>query len=183
MTPPTKNFLGIPVQGEIMEADKRVPQRPLEEFGPILQAVLDDPLIVELGWRQYTPYFNDGDPCIFSATDIWVRTVNEVKKLPEDGLYYVGDDKDDYSGMYDLDLDSTHPTFGDRSYTGGEMIRRTVSPEAQASRPKLDALNSAVAGGAFDDVLMEAFGDHAMVKIAKDESGQWQIEVDEYSHD
>ena len=28
------------------------------------------PELESFGWSQYTPYFNDGDTCIFSANDV-----------------------------------------------------------------------------------------------------------------
>jgi len=28
----------------------------------------NNPLLKSFSWRQYTPYFNDGDPCIFGAS-------------------------------------------------------------------------------------------------------------------
>lgn len=27
----------------------------------------ENPSLVKFGWHQYTPYFNDGDPCVFRA--------------------------------------------------------------------------------------------------------------------
>lgn len=68
-----KSFLGLPVEGDIFESP-RVEQRPVEELAPIIQAALDDPNIVEFGWEQFTPYFNDGDPCVFSVYEAWFRT-------------------------------------------------------------------------------------------------------------
>jgi hypothetical protein len=30
------------------------------------------PNVKAIGWTQYTPYFNDGDPCVFSVNDLYV---------------------------------------------------------------------------------------------------------------
>lgn len=30
------------------------------------------PNVKAIGWTQYTPYFNDGDPCVFSVNDLCV---------------------------------------------------------------------------------------------------------------
>jgi hypothetical protein len=54
MTTATRSFLGIPVEGDITAGSTRVDQKPIEELQPLLQAVLDDPTIVEFGWRQGT---------------------------------------------------------------------------------------------------------------------------------
>lgn len=73
------NFLGIPVSGEINEGSTFVNQKTKEDLAPILQAVLDDPLITEFGWTQYTPYFNDGDVCEFSVNEPWFRTTSDAR--------------------------------------------------------------------------------------------------------
>jgi hypothetical protein len=30
------------------------------------------PNVKAIGWTQYTPYFNDGEPCVFSVNDLYV---------------------------------------------------------------------------------------------------------------
>lgn len=167
----TRNFLGIPVEGDINEGEKRAHQKPIEEFQPLLQAVLDDPTITEFGWQQYTPYFNDGDPCTFSVHGLWVRT-----------------DADADAGMYDLDLDYNHASLG--QMTGGEWVDDPENPGRRkkvgesyegpdrARYDRCHALDRAIQSGAFDDVLLDAFGDHAHITVRRD-----GIEVETYEHD
>ena len=166
----TANFLGIPVHGDITRGACRVEQKPIEDLQPILQAVLDDPTIVEFGWRQYTPYFNDGAPCTFSVHGTWVRTTAD-----EDA------DEDDLEMWGHCSLGTT---------TGGEWVddpdqpgrRKKVGeqyegPDEDRYR-RCKALEAAVEGGAFENVLLDAFGDHATVTVRR--TG---IEVEFYSHD
>ena len=172
----TNSFLGIPVEGDITEADKRTPQRPLAELAPIMQAVLDDEGITAFGWHQYTPYFNDGDPCVFSTYGVWAARIEDVD--PDDPDTFDGDD---------LDID-----YGNRlgGYEGGEWVpdpdnvpfnkrvgAQYVGPD-QARFDRCKALSSAIDSGAFDDVLLEAFGDHAAVTVKRE-----GITVEFYSHD
>lgn len=165
----TRTFFGIPVSGDIQRATPRVPQRPVEELGPILQAVLDDPLIESFGWQQYTPYFNDGDPCEFGVHSPWFRTTE--------------DDED--ADTYDLAVDyGAHPTLGDTedTYEGNYPNRVLVSSIYQgaheATYRACRELSAAIGGGAFEDALLVAFGDHAEVTVTR--SG---IQVDFYEHD
>ncbi len=39
----------------------------------------ENPDLESFSWHQYTPYFNDGDPCVFSVhtDDVYVNGVNE----------------------------------------------------------------------------------------------------------
>jgi hypothetical protein len=76
---PQTSLLGLPIKGEYKKYNEGFPspQRPLEEFSPYLQKLLDDPEVTQFGWVQYTPYFNDGDACIFHAYGAWVKTVSD----------------------------------------------------------------------------------------------------------
>lgn len=162
MTGTTRNFLGIPVQGDITEASTRVPQKPLEELQPLLQAVLDDPTITEFGWRQYTPYFNDGDPCVFSAHGLWVRTTQN------------GAD-DDLDVDYNQALGKRPRPFNPRTM---EFTTKAYEGPDEARYDRCQELNKAIQSGAFDNVLLDAFGDHAHILIRSD-----GIEVEFYEHD
>jgi hypothetical protein len=50
------------------------------------------PEILKFGWTQYTPYFNDGDACVFHYNDMYVCTDPETA----DGSVY------DWDDMYSL---------------------------------------------------------------------------------
>ena len=59
-------FAGRPVEGEISYyGNDPKDQLPIEEFIAALNAGLAVAEIEAVRWRAYTPYFNDGDPCVF----------------------------------------------------------------------------------------------------------------------
>lgn len=163
----TTNFLGITINGDITRGSTRVEQRPIEELAPIMQAVLDDQAIAAFGWTQYTPYFNDGDPCEFGVHTCWVRTV---------------DDDPDTNDRWDLEMGSNHPTLGGRGYryssTAGTYVDTPYEGPDEARYDRCLALSQAVEGGAFENVLLESFGDHAEVTVTRD-----GITVEVYDHD
>lgn len=163
-----QNFLGIPVQGDITRGSDRVEQKPIEELQPVLQAVLDDPTIVEFGWRQYTPYFNDGEPCTFSAHGTWVRT-DADKDADEDELEMWG-----HRTLGKVTTEwAENPENGRREKSG-----ETYEGPDRARYDRCKALESAVEGGAFEHVLLDAFGDHANITVRRD-----GIQVEFYEHD
>jgi hypothetical protein len=173
VTDQKRNFLGIPVEGDITRGKTRTEQKPIEELQPILQAVLDDPTIVEFGWRQCTPYFNDGDPCTFSVYGLWVRT----------------DADQDIDDEYELELDGTHrslgeephvkvPTDGVGATNGWKWEKGPYQGPDKTRYDRCHALRHAIEGGAFENVLLDAFGDHARVTVRRD-----GIEVEFYEHD
>ncbi len=148
------NFLGIPVDG-VITPSSRVPQLPLEDLQPLLRALLEDDDIVEFGWRQYTPYFNDGEPCIFRISEFWVRTTDDV----DQGADELGVGR--YAGP--------HPTLGDigRSGWGNDAVDLPYAGTDEPRYRRARALADAFDAGAFCDVLLEAFGDHAHVTVRR----------------
>lgn len=167
----SSNFISLPVSGEIRRGSSRVDQKNVEELAPLLQALLDDPTIVEFGWTQYTPYFNDGDVCEFGVNELWVRTTAEVDT--DDNEF---DDYDLYWGY--------HPSLGRErwEYRGQWPNRERFDLGYEGPDEKrylrVKALNEAITSRSFESALLNAFGDHAIVTVRKD-----GIEVDSYEHE
>lgn len=169
------NFLGIPVHGVIVRGNVPKDQRPLEDLAPLLQALLDDDTIVEFGWSQYTPYFNDGEPCVFGANGLWVRTVTDM----------AGSEEEEDEGVSErLGVEYGHPSLGEMNWEwrGAPGLRERVfvgyeGPD-QARLERCLALNKAIESGNFDKVLLDVFGDHAEITVSR--SG---IQVEFYYHD
>ena len=158
-----KNFLGIPIEGDITRGQRKTEQKPLEELSPLLQAAIVHPDIHVFGWNQYTPYFNDGDPCIFSVHELWATPVNAAE---DDDAYHDGVEYD--------------KRWGERSYRweGPEYIYGPYSGNYESAYLTLLDLNKAIQSGAFDDVLLDAFGDHAEITVEID-----KIVVSFFEHD
>lgn len=77
-----------PVVGSIEDTSKpAVDQWSVEEFLSVVDDILAVPEVEAIRWRQYTPYFNDGDPCEFSVHDIEVKLIGGD---PEAGDYEDG---------------------------------------------------------------------------------------------
>lgn len=167
------NFLGIPIEGDINGAEKRVPQKPVSELEPLMRAVLDDPTIKAIGWSQYTPYFNDGEPCVFNVYTPWFLTVDDPD--PND----VEDDSE-----YQVSYYSGHPSLGKREsdwigeWPNRVRFFRDYEGPDEARFHRCMALSDAIESGAFDDVLLAAFGDHAEIVARRD-----GITVGFYAHD
>jgi hypothetical protein len=168
------NFLGMPVSGDITESSTRTEQKSIEELAPLFQALVDDPTITRFGWSQYTPLFDDGDVCEFSVHYLWVRTTAE----PEGAVDEYGDE---YEDGYSLNVDY-HPSLGkvkqDWDAEAQEYVNKRYEGPDEDRYNRCQALDSALQSGAFDNVLLDNFGDHAMVTVRKD-----GIEVEFYSHD
>ncbi len=162
-------FLGIPVEGQIVRTANRKAQRPREEFEALVAPVVNDPYITAFGWRQATPYFNDGEPCVFGAYGLWVRTADDLAPANNDE-----DDDEDGDNRYLIGY-STHPSLGGQE-GWGDSAHYSGTREVEWRR--CQALSKAIEGGQFDDVLLDLFGDHAAITVRR--TG---IEIEFYEHD
>ena len=120
------------------------------------------PELHNIGWRQYTPYFNDGESCKFSSHHEYA----EINGNDED---YGESEQED--GVIDI-VELGGETIYDENY------KRIPNPDFN---PYYKEIVDAVKGflGQFDDDDMEdLFGDHVKVNITRD-----GVEVEEYDHD
>ena len=130
---------GIAIHGDVQHGHRRPDQKPLEDLVPLFQAVLADPGVEEFIWDQYTPYFNDGDPCEFGIHGCYSLNSDAVSLREEVGDF----DKWEYE-------------------TGRYGNANARIPESA------NALADAIEGGQFENVLLEHFGDHTEVTLKAD---------------
>lgn len=135
----TKNFLGIPVEGEINKSRSRqVEQWGQEKFAELIRPLLDSDEVEAVRWTQYTPFFNDGEVCEFSTGELYVKLRD-----------------DDESGDYD-------DGFMDSIDLGHNKSRSLTTLDV------FSGLGEAFDAGRFESFLYDQFGDHAEVTITKD---------------
>lgn len=121
------------------------------------------PEVESIRWHQYTPYFNDGEPCTFGVGDVTGRL---------HGVTEGGDYDDGYEYRF---------CPNDKSDWGREEIKKRGLTEADIKNLKrldegLSALATAIHGLA--DALEYVFGDG--VEITATVNG---IEIADYDHD
>lgn len=172
-TTTTTNFLGLPIEGDITRGGRDdKPQRPLEEFRPIVATALAQPGVTELGWTQYTPYFNDGEPCVFRSYGLRSLTVDGVE-IEEPGFPPYREDAQAVLGKRPV---SWVDVPGQR--TREKVLGDYSGPNAERY-DALEALHDAIGDGEFDRVLLALFGDHAEVRVVPGEA----VHVEFYEHD
>lgn len=160
----TTEVLGRPVTGEICQYGKpRREQRPDEEFLDLLDALLGQPGVHSVRWRQYTPYFNDGDACEFGIGEAYVRLASADDVVADDEEE-CGDYEDGYIGTWEMRVD--------RNGWRDDAIK----PELVGAAAALKELNCSFAY--FENFLKRSFGDHAIVTAST--SG---FDVEYYEHD
>lgn len=189
-----RTFLGLPIDGEpYISHRNEAPQLSEEEVTNLFRNVLSYNDVRAIGWTQYTPFFNDGEPCVFRSGDVYVSLRGvEVDENTLD-LYDYGwmeDDTENNGRVWLSDYSEDFKTrIGDnsRDYSKPRDAQGNYQYKQNpddAPNPELfrdwTALETAINSGACNSALMMLFGDHAQV-IIDNEHGK--VIIDEYEHD
>ena len=140
------------------------------EFATLAKLLFEThPRLSQFSWRQYTPYWNDGDACSFSANTEYPRIKLVREDAVQESLFessaivdgdaagYEEDDDDENMEVWVSKEDRKNPTADQKIYID------VIDFLAQFT----------------EDMYLEIFGDHVTVTISR--SGG--ISVQEYDHE
>lgn len=121
----------------------------------------NNPEVTAVGWRQYIPYFNDGEPCEFRSYAEYAWATNTKDYSSIDYGEYNGEDDEESIWIDD-------PDYG---CLNEELIPEQVDQEMKEVREFLSKIP--------EEIYQDMFGDHVKVYVTR--SG---VEVVEYTdHD
>lgn len=145
-----------------LEAELETIQAKLKETnGEIVRECLAEffakyPHVEAVRWTQYTPYFNDGDACVFSSG----HNDYPSAKLRSDA-------SDEPGAENEEEFEEVYFPYDFEKYSQEEKAKHAWKKEL------IEAL-----GQFTDSDMLAMFGDHAQVTITRD-----KLEVEEYDHD
>lgn len=195
MTDDIHTVFGVPIDGVIIRGGRHSKtQRPFADLTSYVSDVFADTFFDSFGWTQYTPFFDDGELCVFGTHNFWIRTVDDVahdeREAMKMNITLCGDPtidtlKFDYLMDERYGLEYAHPTLGalDRNRRWDAKIREYVYGEETYTGPDRERfdrayrLYEAIVGGAFDDALMRTFGEHARIIVTRE-----AVYIREYMH-
>ena len=150
-------------QEEIKKLKKEMLEASNKIFTDLTKTIFEDhPKVKSFGWNQYTPYFNDGETCEFSANVDYIQMNGEAVDESE----WISETKITNYGTWNREK---------REYEGRtEVPNLDYDPELVAASDEIrEFLRN------FDnDFFLSQFGDHAEVTITAE-----GVSVDEYEHD
>jgi hypothetical protein len=131
------------------------------------QFFVENPGVKAIVWKQYTPYFNDGDTCEFSVNDPYFTNAE-------------GEDLNDISwGEYEGDRDdiwSADSWSINKGYD--EDTRELIEKCGGVNVQSCDKFSSIICSSEMQDVMLAMFGDH--VEVVATAQG---FDVSSYDHD
>jgi len=152
---------------EKQEGIKKLKEEMLEEsnkiFTELTKTIFEDhPKVKSFGWNQYTPYFNDGETCTFSANVDYIYIngicVDDSDWISEKTITNYGTWKRE-TKKYEGRTEVSNLNYDSELVKANDEIREFLYN--------------------FDeDFFMAQFGDHAKVTVTEE-----GVSVDEYEHD
>lgn len=159
-------------QDEIRRLEREKAEKAQQVFAEGAKKIFEKhPIVKNFGWAQYTPYFNDGDPCTFGVHELVVNLEIDEESSTEDHLavesFWEG--APEFSG------------YGEQS-----KINKTVGwRENEKPNPNYDPDYGEAFGAvkALREVFTEQdleglFGDHVAVAVTPE-----KVYVQDYDHE
>jgi len=128
-----------------------------------------NPAIKTVRWVQYTPYFNDGEPCVFGVGDVYFSNIEgeELENLSHYGEYE-GEDETLWS-------ESSY-AFGNGHAYYKEFHNKLVPGTYDMNSIK--ELSTLIQSGDMEEIMETMFEDHVCVTATRE-----GFDVTEYDHD
>lgn len=128
----------------------------------------------QIRWAQYTPYFNDGDPCEFGVGEPEFIFANDDTWYSSYDLYSLVKDptpktKKDWRGN-----DVTYHDY--LRDANNDYLREFKTPNHEKAYNLVGTFSETLRS--LEDVLLEVFGDHVQITFEDD-----HFEVSDYDHD
>lgn len=140
---------------------KALSQNGKELMAEAFRTVFDEnPNLIKIQWTQYTPYFNDGDPCIFSrkVMNYYFSSLEEKDE----------DDEDEGIPLYSMNYKVSSKS---KDY---EVYRAVI--------PSLEKFENTISRTFDDSIFEEVFGNDQKV-IATRADNSIVFETEDYYHD
>jgi hypothetical protein len=124
--------------------------------------------VTAIVWNQYTPYFNDGETCVFGASCEGVYSIQDLSEgVIRNAPAWDIDDEDDEdedgnpisSGSWLSANEYTYVRVVNDGKTDWERREIEQTRESRAA----SAVKNAINAGNYNVVLLKNFGDHAKV--------------------
>lgn len=158
------------MQSEMASVRAKFQEQAQELFKEITKEVFEkNPAVTAIIWTQYTPYFNDGDPCVFRVHDPYFTNANEeqMEDISSWGEYE-GEDQAVFSeGAWILTSDSDYAAE-----------RRKGMDLQGCDFESLSAFDKMLQSSEMEDVMLSMFGDHVRVVATRD-----GFDVEDHDHD
>lgn len=162
------------------------------EFPELFKDLFEKSILINsISWTQYTPYFMDGDECVFgvNADDLEVNNIDRYDDEDEDEpilnwieevSYRRVEDETDLKNIQEWGQTEKGKRY-EKSSAQAKVGSYTYTPNPNYNKFESDVLNemSDIINSIPEEFLRSLFGDHVKVTVYRD----GRIETDGYEHE
>lgn len=161
------------------------------DFFTLVRQVLENKNIKALYWTQYTPYFNDGEPCVFRVNDLCCVVDKQFLEIEERYRKFIGTLPNKKavqtsSFFYHVGTDDDDVELEIKNYSHISILKNInqfAKEEKNMSTIFLMAkLSELMTEDYFEKVLLETIGDHSKITISNIENNM-EVNIESYEHD
>ena len=153
-----------------IELKRKFQEQAQEMFKGVTKEFFEkNPGITAVVWTQYTPYFNDGEACVFSVHEATFTNAPDPENIRWGE--YNGDEED----VWATD-NITYVLNSDRTYH--KETREAIIAAGGVDADSCSAFERMLMSSEMEDVFLAMFGDHVKVIATRD-----GFDVEDYDHD
>lgn len=170
---------------KIEEFNSRFRKEMKNKFNELFKSTFESSPIQAIAWEQYTPYFNDGDECIFNIYDVqFILEGFDPENIENSSYKYEDEDKYTLVNLSDIEIfkNILHKQDLDLNEDSKKYYQNIVNSilEQEEKYPGLSKMCNNISKMITQnkDIMFSIFGDHVSVVVTKDETF-----INEYDHD
>jgi len=159
----------------------------------LFQKAFDEiPSLQSIEWTQYTPYFNDGDACVFGVNELYFgfnKQDAESKVATMADLVEDDNDDEDYESDDPFDAENKFTSSNFNQY-GLETMEKYYPKHFEffqnlkLNKKQIELIEEiSNTSNSLEDLFEIAFGDHVSVTAVKNKKEKIEFIVKEYNHD
>lgn len=159
------------------------------DFLSLIKKVFENKNIKAIYWTQYTPYFNDGEACVFRVNDLCCIVNSEFVKIEDRYVNFIGNsakNKRSTVFFYHIETIDGDMELEVRNYSQISELTNIMDFAKEESNMEsiflMARLSELMTSDYFEKVLLDTIGDHMKVTITNSENGI-EIDMESYSHD
>ena len=145
-----------------------------DAFREFFEKVGDE--ITCITWNQFTPYFNDGEACVFSVNDVYFSNVppSQIDDITDWGEY--DGELDEVFSVLISEIKSNERGFRVKAPLGrGFRVKTPLGLSQETIQACID-IDDVISDVYMKEILESVFGDHVVVRVTK--SGIHTSEID-----
>lgn len=153
----------------------------LDRIKPLFNKFFDEnEEIGAICWTQFTPYFNDGDECVFSVKDVYFTNLSNLEQIETSGLIRYGEiDRSDIQDESIWVISAYSLRYAIKKHNKGDSVPKYYFGWDRIKNPDVVIkFSELLESNTMKNVLKSLFGDHVSVIVTRD-----GITVEEYDHE